>query len=111
MPDDGSMSSIGISIGPGLGGDAIERDRARSRERLARIRMATPRWLTVEHKGEIKAFYSEAQRLTQETGQRHHVDHIVPIWGQNVRGLHVPWNLRVVTANVNLRKTNRCVIA
>lgn len=103
------MDSCGISLGPASRGDSIERDRARTRERWARIRQATPRWLTAAQHSEIKAIYAEAQQLTSATGRSHHVDHIVPIWGENVRGLHVPWNLRVVTAVNNLRKTNRMV--
>ena len=57
---------------------------------------ATPRWLTAEHKAQIRALYREAKRLTRETGELHVVDHIVPKIGATVCGLHVPWNLQVM---------------
>lgn len=59
------------------------------------------------NKEEIKAIYKEAKRLTQETGIVHHVDHIVPLKGKDVRGLHVPWNMQILTASENCRKGNR----
>ncbi len=65
---------------------------------------ATPPW--VDH-GAIRAVYEAAARLTRETGIPHDVDHIVPLMGKLVCGLHVAWNLRVITATANRRKGNR----
>ena len=67
---------------------------------------ATPAWLTESQIQEINSLYAESRRLSSATGVEHHVDHIVPLRGRTVCGLHVPWNLRVVTAEFNRRKSN-----
>lgn len=61
----------------------------------------TPKWLNAGHKAEIEGFYFFCQLF-----RNHQVDHIVPIRGKNVSGMHVPWNLQVLTAEQNRAKSN-----
>lgn len=70
-------------------------------------RNAVPKWINKELKQEIQKFYIEARTKTKETGINYEVDHIVPLMGENVCGLHVPWNLRVITRYENRSKANR----
>lgn len=74
--------------------------------RRRRFREATPWWLTPQHKQEIKDKYALAQAATKEFGVRYVVDHEVPLHGETVCGLHVPWNLRVMREEDNLKKSN-----
>jgi hypothetical protein len=76
-------------------------------KRRANKLLATPTWLTKEQLRQILEFYTEAKRLEQETGIKYHVDHIVPLQGLSVCGLHVPWNLQILTAKENVRKSNK----
>lgn len=76
------------------------------RQRQAAKNDRTPEWLSEKHKREIEEIYREAIRLQGETGVEHHVDHIIPLQGDNVSGLHVPWNLQVITATENRKKGN-----
>jgi hypothetical protein len=70
----------------------------------ARKKHAMPSWLTPDHISQINAVYVEAKRLEGKTGIAHHVDHIVPLAGKIVCGLHVPWNLRAIPGIENLRR-------
>jgi hypothetical protein len=78
--------------------------RANHAHRRASVLRATPPWLTKSHRRDIAAIYKEAIRLSAETGKQFHVDHIVPLQGKTVCGLHVPWNLRAITAEENQRR-------
>lgn len=80
---------------------------ARQNLRRASKLKATPSWLTESHKLHIACKYSLAAMLSKNTEEQYHVDHIVPLKGKTVCGLHVPWNLRVIPAQENLRKSNK----
>lgn len=67
---------------------------------------ATPVWLSPADHELMRFLYREAAGLSSYTGVKFHVDHIVPLKGQTVCGLHVPWNLRVIAASQNLGKHN-----
>ena len=75
--------------------------------RKRRHRDATPLWVTAEQKLSMRQLYLQAQQLTKITGERYVVDHIVPLISPDVCGLHVPWNLRVITQEENLKKSNK----
>ena len=79
---------------------------SRARRRAYEIQR-TPLWLTESDYAEIRNMYRLAIARTNETGIRWHVDHIIPLKGANVSGLHVPQNLRVITASENMRKSNK----
>ncbi len=65
--------------------------------------MAWPKWCA-DHPG-YKKIYDEAARR-RSAGEDVHVDHIVPICSKLVCGLHVPWNLQIIGAGPNLKKSN-----
>jgi len=71
-----------------------------------RRRGAMPPWLNEDHKFMLEEIYELRDLRTQATGVVHHVDHIVPLRGTTVCGLHVPWNLQVIPATDNIRKGN-----
>jgi 5-methylcytosine-specific restriction endonuclease McrA len=77
--------------------------------RRRRFRDATPKWLTAEHKLEIRLKYRLAIELSRRLGVPHAVDHIIPLQGEEVCGLHVPWNMEVITQEQNLKKSNKLV--
>ena len=74
--------------------------------RRSAIIQRKPGWLTEQDNNDILAIYEDARLLTKETGVEHHVDHIIPLRGSLVSGLHTPWNLQVLTASENLTKSN-----
>jgi 5-methylcytosine-specific restriction endonuclease McrA len=82
------------------------KDLAKAAARRAAIHGQTPSW-SVDDKEEVAAIYAFAKAWTVATGVLHHVDHVIPLRGKDVCGLHVSWNLRIVTASENLKKGNR----
>ena len=80
---------------------------ANENKRYASKLNRTPSWLTKEDLAKIEEFYKEAQKLREETGEEYHVDHIIPLRGKNISGLHVPSNLQILKARDNIIKGNR----
>jgi hypothetical protein len=76
------------------------------RRRLAQ-EQATPAWLTEDDHWIIEEIYSLRDLRSQITGVEHHVDHVYPLRGKTVCGLHVPLNLQVIPAKQNILKRNR----
>lgn len=74
-----------------------------------RAREAAPKWLTAEQKAHIATLYMQARALTKKTGVKYVVDHIIPLRSPDVCGLHVPWNLQILTHNENCAKSNKLV--
>lgn len=72
-----------------------------SAKRRATIRNATPTWLTSAQEEEMRVLYEKARRENKQ------VDHIIPIAHKRVCGLHVPWNLQLLTKSENCKKKNK----
>jgi hypothetical protein len=79
---------------------------AKSNKYRATKLCATPKWVD---KVAILKIYESAAAKTDESGYPFHVDHIVPLNGKLVCGLHVPWNLRVIPATENMKKGSKLI--
>ena len=80
-----------------------KKNAATAQRRAARLR-AMPPWVD---RAALREVYAERLRIQRETATKHHVDHIVPLQGKNVCGLHVPWNLQILLAVDNFKKSNK----
>lgn len=83
---------------------------AKTARRRAARRQGLPKWLTREQHKEILNFYIRAVELRKETGIPYEVDHIIPLQGKTVSGLHVPWNLRIIPRHENRKKSRKIII-
>ena len=82
---------------------------ANAAKRRAAERRATPAWLTDDDRTMMQITYQMAGLMSERLGVKFHVDHIHPINGDTVCGLHVPTNLRVITEAENIAKGNTFV--
>lgn len=69
--------------------------------------LRTPKWLSKDELKEIEEFYVMATLLEKVFPWKQHIDHIVPLQGKTVSGLHVPWNLQILSAKANMEKGNK----
>lgn len=81
-----------------------DRVNARNARRVASRLKATPSWA---NQLAIQEFYKRAAFLTKITGIKHEVDHLYPLQGELVCGLHCEANLQILTKTENIRKKNR----
>jgi hypothetical protein len=79
---------------------------AKLKKRYAAQLNRTPKWLSEDDFWVIEQAYELAQLRTQMTGFVWHVDHVLPLQGRLVSGLHVPHNLQVIPAWDNRSKSN-----
>lgn len=79
-------------------------------KRRAAQRSASPSWLTKAQVQEIQYKYWLAKDLKAVSGEFYEVDHIVPLINPEISGLHVPWNLQILPADLNREKSNRLEI-
>ena len=71
----------------------------------------TPSWLTEDDFWIMSQAYELAALRTKMFGFAWHVDHVLPLQGDVVSGLHVPTNLQVIPGYENSRKGNRVELA
>lgn len=81
--------------------DIRSKVKASNSARHIRLRQATPSWAD---KDVLKSFYEKAIKMSDREGIRYHVDHIIPLQGKYVSGLHVPKNLQIITESANCIK-------
>lgn len=79
---------------------------ARNAARRAKHMKRKPKWLTKEDMEAIREIYRTSQIYQELTGEKYHVDHIYPLLGELVSGLHVPGNLQILPAKENMLKKN-----
>lgn len=77
--------------------------RAIDSKHRAAVRLALPSWISLK---EIQIIYAQADYISRLTKIPHQVDHIIPLQHPLVSGLHVPWNLQILSAFENQSKKN-----
>lgn len=85
----------------------LSRNNVQHAKRRASKLNATVSW---SNKNLIKQFYEAAQILKEITGIIYEVDHIIPLQGKNVCGLHVETNLQLLEQSDNRIKSNKLIM-
>lgn len=88
----------------------VARVNAKNALRRSYKKQRTPKWLTEEHKKQILNFFIVARKLSVSNKIPLEVDHIIPLKGEIVSGLHVPWNLQILSKSKNCSKNNKLIM-
>jgi len=86
-----------------------EKLKAKSSKRRASKMNRVPSWMTKEEESKIRSVYKMCRAISKKTGIHHHVDHIIPLQGRLVSGLHTISNLQIITKEQNLIKSNKLI--
>jgi hypothetical protein len=89
----------------------LDRHAAKETKRRAAKINRTPAWLTEDDHWMIGQAYELAATRTKMFGFSWHVDHILPLQGKLVSGLHTPYNLQVIPGVENMQKLNKFEVA
>lgn len=79
-------------------------------KRRAALLQRTPKWLSEDDLWMLEQAYELAALRTSMLGFPWHVDHVIPLQGRRVSGLHVPTNIQVIPATENVRKHNKYAV-
>jgi len=80
------------------------KNRSNTVARRAGLKRATPSWMPRSNLTEV---YRKCAQMNKNSAQIYEVDHIVPLCNDIVCGLHVPWNLQIITRHQNRTKSNK----
>ena len=83
-----------------------EKVAAKSAKRRAAELERIPSWSNDDDLKAIRKIYARCKKINELTGVEHHVDHVIPLQGENVSGLHHSTNLAIIPAALNLSKNN-----
>jgi len=85
---------------------ALNKNYRRSIKYYRKLYMAWPEWIADDKR--FSEIYKLRELMNKEAGESiYAVDHIVPICSDIVCGLHVPWNLEIITVKTNNLKSNK----
>lgn len=77
--------------------------------RKAATNNSTPGWLSKDDISKMRSIYKMCRLISKKTGIQHEVDHIIPLISDVVSGLHVPWNLQIISKSENASKSNKLI--
>jgi len=86
--------------------DKAKKNASAAKRRALKLQR-TPKWLTFDDWLKIEEYYTYAKLMTDSLGILFEVDHIIPLQGKNISGLHVPENLQILTESQNCSKGNK----